>query len=155
MVTTSKHDPNLDGMSISLAIDAHGSTRSKLHAIEVISLSDHGYAGRAWQRLLGKEYQPFHASCFVIFFRAQFGPSQNAQQLTVLTCNFEAAITALGVHEDIFEVVDVFEEMLAAFIPAIFVVSKKSIIHALCNFSNFFCRNLVINRNAAVHIAAM
>ena len=73
----------------------------------------------------------------------------------MLTCDFKAAITALGVHEYIFEVVDVFEEMLAACAPAIVVVSKKSIVHALCNFSNFFCRNFVINRKAAVRIAAM
>ncbi len=71
-VTTSKQYPSLDGMSFSLAIATRGSRRLKLHAIEIISLSDDGFAGRAWQNILAKEGQPFHAMFFELFFRAPF-----------------------------------------------------------------------------------
>ena len=73
----------------------------------------------------------------------------------MLTCDFEATITALGVHEDIFEIVEVVEEMRAAFAQATFVGSENIRIHTLCTISNLICRDLVINRNAALHLAAM
>ena len=105
LVTTSKQYPNLDGMSFSLAIDPRESIRLKLHVIGIIYLSDDRFAGRAWQKSLAKESQPFHAIFFELFFRAPFCPSQKAQPLTMLTCDFEATITAFGVHEDILEIV--------------------------------------------------
>ena len=73
----------------------------------------------------------------------------------MLTCDLEATITALGVHEDIYEIVKVVEEMRAAFAPAIFIGSEQSSIHALCNTPHLICWDLVFNGNVALHLAAM
>ena len=61
----------------------------------------------------------------------------------MLTCDFESTKAALGVHEDIFEIAQVVEEMITAFVPAIFVGSQKNRIHALCNFNNLICLTLL------------